>query len=696
MDLNASRDGAWRLLGIAVLGAAYVPLHRLLGADGDPAALDRLAASEALRSGALVGTAWVVVLSAAIVGLVAARSRSLDDTVPHLTSAARGWESATARGLTAAPGHLWAWACALVAGAATAGVGRILLQQRPTLIDEFVLLRQARVFASGALSEAWPIDTAFRNAAWGAWSLDGWSAVHPPGHAALLALTARLGLLSWLGPALVALTVGTTAALLLRLLDDRPTTARVAAAAVALSPFVWGIGAGYLPHTSAACAVAVALWASVRAADGHWSWAILTGAAAGWAITTRPLPGVVLAFLLPVGFWIARRRVRRTPATPTLVVEPVEVAADRTFDGRALSARVAAAVAGVLPFLAGLAWWSDATAGSIVLPGGGPGHGLSNALGYTGADAVALGRHLFETPVPALAAIGLWLLLRGRPVPGSGLLVSWALAAVLTNGLFGSHGVHRGPHMLYEAAPAWIALTVLAAVGLGLPRGTLAPPGPLEPAPAPGPATETLVAFSRVATVLCLGWALAVGIPERLGSWVLPPASPLPPVETAPALVFVHGSWAARTAARLEAVGMPRDSVGIALRRNDLCRLHEYTVARRGGRPVPPLVVAPLTRSRPSLPTAEGPERPTPDCAREARSDGAGTIALAPVLAMASAWEPDAAVVWLRDLGPAENEAALEAFPDRTPWLWVADSGEPIPYEEGIARLWGTVRTGER
>jgi hypothetical protein len=260
--------------------------------------------------------------------------------------------------------------------------------------------------------------------------------------------------------------------------------------------------------------------------------------------------------------------------------------------------------------------------------------------------------------------------------------------------------------MLYEAAPAWIALTVLAAVGLGLPRGTLAPPTADEAAEEPGAAMGTLVAFSRVATMLCLGWALAVGIPERLGSWVLPPSAPLPAVDREPALVFVHGSWAGREAARLEASGMRRDSVGTALRRNDLCRVHEYAVARRAGLPLPPLDLTALPGSPPSLATVEvspgnrarvdPTQRLTPDCTREARSDGAGTIELAPVLAVAAVYRADAPVIWVRDLGPAENEAALRAFPDRTPWVWIGDSEEVVPYADGIDRLWGTLRTEGR
>jgi hypothetical protein len=54
------------------------------------------------------------------------------------------------------------------------------------------------------------------------------------------------------------------------------------------------------------------------------------------------------------------------------------------------------------------------------------------------------------------------------------------------------------------------------------------------------------------------------------------------------------------------------------------------------------------------------------------------------------------AVVWVRDLGPAENEAARRAFPQRTPWVWIGESSELTPYSDGVDRLWGTLRTGVR
>lgn len=726
MTLRGHRG--WRALGLALLAGALLPLHRLLDpARGGPAAAAaRSRADEALAQ-AWTGTAAVLAISALVVALVGLRMRSLHETAgpvsedpppdsPH--GRAREWEAATTRGLTAISVRVWVWLCAAVAGLATAAVGRMLLHHRPTLADELVQLRHARLLARGALADGWTLDPAFRNSVNGVWTADGWASIYPPGHTAVLALATRIGILEWIGPVLTAATVGLTAAVVIRLLDDRPTTARIAGAAVALSPFLWGLGAGYLSHTSAACAVALAVWSAVRARDGAAGWAVLTGVAAGWAVTARPWTGLALAVVLPLGLWVERAVRERARAPVLRLHRPDESPPAATFGMRSVAVRAGAACGGGAPFAVLLALWNAHLFGAPLRFGytaafgsshglglhrdpWGNIYGLAELIGYTGADLGTLGARLFETPVPAVAAVGAWLLLRGRPFRGAGPLIAWALAAPVANAFYWHHGDHLGPRMLYEAAPAWAALTVLAVVGLGLPRGTLAPATPEERTTSPSPAAWGLVALARVAAIVAFGWALAVGGPQRLASWVLPPADPLPDPDPAPALVFVHGSWAGREAARLEAAGMRRDSIETALRRNDLCRVHAYAAARRAGTPPPPLDLEALPGSPPSLTVLDlspgnrarvDPQRPwTAECLREARADARGTRELAEILSRTPSGGPDGRVVWVRDLGPTENLTALAAFPDRVPLVWIEDSpGHLESYEDGMRRLWGT------
>jgi len=90
----------------------------------------------------------------------------------------------------------------------------------------------------------------------------------------------------------------------------------------------------------------------------------------------------------------------------------------------------------------------------------------------------------------------------------------------------------------------------------------------------------------------------------------------------------------------------------------------------------------------------------TPECDREARSDRFGVISLAPLV-----WQGDlpgaesGRPMFVRDLGPGENEAVLAAFPDRTPWVYrtTEPGGAPVlkPYDEGISDLWGSGTPGE-
>lgn len=703
---------SWRLFGAALLAGAYLPLHRLLTPErGSVAASATRAQAEGLLLESWSGTAIAIALSALgvlFVGLRARFGERRDEGRTHR------WETATARGLTAVSAQLWAVGCAVVAGGAALLVHRFVLLGRPTLADEFVQLRHARLLATGRLGDGWAFDPAFRNSVNGLWSPEGWTSIYPPGHTSILALFSRLGLEGWVGPLLTGATAGFTAALVLRLLDERPTTARVATMAAALSPFLWGIGAGYLSHTSAACGIAIALWAAVRARDGSAKWALVTGVAAGMAVSARPWSALVPAVVLPVAIWATRaiRESRRPPALHLHLHREDDPQPPPAFDRRAVGVRAVLATVGGLPFLIALAWWNHRLFGSPLRFGYeaafGPSHrpglhpdpwgnlyGVREAIGHTGADLVLLGRHLFETPVPAVAAIGGWLLLRGRPFRGSGILFAWAGTAVVTNALYWHHGIHMGPRMLYEAAPAWAVLTVLAAIGLGLPRGTLAPPSDDTPE-LRHPALGAVVALARVTTVVSLGWALALGLPARLGSWVLPPAEALPALGSEPTLVFVHGSWAGREAARLEASGMRRDSVETALRRNDLCRVHEYARARRTGGPLPRLDLEARAGSPDHLallelsegnrvridPAAEW----SPSCHREAEADREGTIELATVLARANTQRADRQVVWVRDLGPAENATLLETFPRHAAHLWVAGSFEP--YDAAVGRLW--------
>lgn len=705
----------WRLVGAGLVVGALAPLHRLL----DPARTGAAGTATRQLMDAVLGQSWtgtLVVLTTAALLVVLVRLRRAREG--GLAAPDDGWQAATWRGLAGVSDRAWALGCALAAGGATAAVGRLLLQGRATLADELIQLRHARLLATGRIAEAWPFDPAFRNSVNGLWTSEGWASVYPPGHTALLALAARVGAEAWLGPLATALTVGLTAAITLRLLSDRPTTARIASVAVASSPFLWGLGAGYLSHSTAALAVALALWSGLHARDGHPGWALITGLAAGLAVTARPLTGLALAVLLPVGFWVARAWTRHDHAPPLRLYDDAMPAAPPRFGVASVAQRVGLATCTGLPAALALAawnhrlfgsWWRsgyDAAFGAAHAPGfhidpWGNLYTPLAAVGYSGADLGLLGVRLFETPVSAVAVVGLWLLLRGRPFRGAGPFLAWALTAVVANAFYWHHGVHFGPRMLYESASAWAVLTALALVGLGLPRGTLGPRSDHDPPTYATRLGAVGVAVARAATVLCVGWAAAIGVPQRLGEWARPPEAPLPLPPGTPALVFVHGSWAGRVAARLDAGGMRRDSIETALRRNDLCRVQEYTRARRDGAPLPRLSLEALSGAPESLVWIDlspgnrarvDPTRPlTAECTREAASDREGTLELASILARVQPWTAADAVIWVRDLGPEDNAVLLQELPARSAWVWRAGTDFVVPYTEGMETLWSEV-----
>ncbi len=388
----------------------------------------------------------------------------------------------------------------------------------------------------------------------------GWISQYPPFPAALLALGEELGAVRLVQPLLVGVTVFFTLLLAERILPRRKGVVRFGGILLISSPFLVLLGGGYL--------------------------------------------SLVLCVGLPAGLWILAIREGKSPPW--------------------VGARLAGAVAGGMPFVVALGWYNRHFFGHVLRLGYsvafGPAHDLGfhrdpwgnlygplEALGFTGLDLLSLGPYLLETPIPAVGLVGLYLLLRPRRIPGRTFFLAWALLPVLANILYWHHGSHLGPRMLYEAAPAWILLAALAAVALAEREPSRNRAGNLPSEAEAGEAGNRPGVGERLRPSNVLFWALAVSflapvalVPLRVRSYawpeetlarITPPALP----SGAPALVFVHGSWTERIAARLQAAGMRLDSIETALRRNDVCRLQTYTRWRigegRGGRwPAPGLV----------------------------------------------------------------------------------------------------------
>lgn len=577
--------------------------------------------------------------------------------------------------------------------------GAFLFDGFYTNVDEIASRLNAEFLASGrmagripSLPEAWLIPNTLMVEG-------GFVSQYPPAHLMVMALFARLGASLLVGPTLFAIMVGFTALALPRLLPDRIGAARIAALLTAGSPFLVFLAGGALSHLSAGAAGAVALYAALRARDGGWGWAALAGGGVGMMVSSRPLIGLILGTVFTVGLWV--RGPRREPMAWRW----------RRFAGTLL---------GGLPFAIGLGWYNRTLfgkAGSFgYLAAFGEDHQLgfhrdpwgysyqvAEAVGFTSTDLLSVGVQFLETPLPLTALVATLFLVSKRLPRGGGLLMAWALLPVAGNALYWFHA----SRMLFEAAPAWIALGVLAVAELGREADS-------------GASQRIVLARDTVAWIAPISLILAIvwGVPERIRtySWTaetleritqpeLPPSGP-------PALVFVHTSWNERISATLQgAGGMRQDSVISALRRNTNCSLHRYAGYREDlTRSGPSSAAAPNVDLLQDEGTPPGIERQavapgatvrlapgevlTDECLREMNADRFGVVALAPLV-----WQGDLPGVergrplYVRDLGPEKNAILLSSFPDRIPYVFVPKAPESAPelvsFEEGMRVLWG-------
>lgn len=676
-----------RTVGLILLAATYLPLHRLLdpsatGLAGE--ATGRIA--EAVWESGLWGTMFIVG-SAWLLGAA----------VPGDPTAAIRTALASLRKIPAVSFALLSGAVACVIATAAS---LVVFDGLPSSVDEMVQLLHAQALVRGQVALTLPTDPASWVVQNSLVSARGWASVYPPLHTLALAGGLLIGAPWIVGPVATGVTAAFSYLSLDRLVPERPVLTRSAGLLISVTPFLFFLGGTHLSHATAGAFAALTLWTALRARDGGAGWSVVAGACAGAFVCTRPWTGLVMSAVLIGGAWLPSFAERKW-AVPRLV---------------GLSA-------GALPFAAGILAWDQWLFGNPLSLGYtaayGPGHGLGfhtdpwgntygalQALAFSGSDLLQLGSHLLETPLPALAFIGLGLiLLRGRR-SGPELIVAWALSAVFANALYWHHGIHLGPRLLYETAPAWSALWLFAVVGL------TAPDSPL------GPVSRRTVGW---ATLLCV----CAGIPLTLSraahyepdevrsaaQWL-----PRPPAGTKPALVFVHGSWPSRVTARLVSAGMRRDSIETAIRRNDLCEVDRFARWRSD-----PAASAPVSLTFDPLP-GPAPELRTvvispgngvllrpgsaldEACVREAHADRLGTVELEPLLWQApppsrrSGQRTDRRtgvpmLIVARDMGPAANAEVTAAFPDLSSWMVIAGAPGERPslraYAPSEEALWG-------
>jgi hypothetical protein len=504
------------------------------------------------------------------------------------------------------------------------------------------------------------------------------------------------------GPILLGVAVALTARIAERLFPDDPVVARIGALLLALSPVLAFHAAAYMSHVLALALAAAAVLASLRALDGSRGWSLAAGGALGGAFATRPYTALILGLFAVFVVWIAAPRGERP--TP-----------------RAWASHLTAAVTGAAPFVIATLAYNRHFFGSPLRFGyeaaEGPGHrlgfhvdpwgnpyGLLEAIGYTSADLQGLSVELLQAPLPIVVLIGLWLVVAPRLGAGTALAAVWALLPVAAHALYWHHDLFMGPRLLYEALPGWCLLTAAAAAGC------------VRALPERGTRFLRTLPVSRSGVAATFVLFLAAGVvyagPRKLASYRAEGArsgmtAAAPAVERA-TLVFVHGSWEDRIAARLAALGMRVDSIRSALANNSTCRL-ELHVGRlerdaEAGAPTPPgrqgvrfrrTDDAPLQESR--MPSGSvirhyPNEALDPSCEREAASDFGGVMGVPPLL-----WQGDlpglgtGGAMFVRDFGPERNRRLIARFPGREPRVLIR-VGEGafrlLPYDEGMAALW--------
>jgi hypothetical protein len=658
-----------RLSGAILAGLVAVPVYRLLyGREVGVIGADVLLVTEQDRALMLIGAPIALAL-----GLVFARLAGED-----------GFERASrriGRTLASIPGHRFALLLGAIATAYAAVFSLRVLDGSPNLIDAMTQLLHARFVAAGDL--AGPVDRwlPFWIVQNSVVTDHGWVSQYPPGHVLLLAFGFLVGAVWAVGPILSGITVSLTALTADRLLPDDLPVARTGALLAASSPFFIAHAGAYMNHVSAAAMGAAAIYCSVRARDEQsLVWTLLAGAGIGAALTIRPLAAVATALTAAAIFAISYRREAAPPAR---------------------WARTAfAAALGALPFVAALAAYNARFFGDPFRfgytaaqgPAMGLGfhrdpwgnmYGLVEAVGFTSADLTALSLHLLGSPIPVVLVVGLFILSARRLTPGQQVLALWALIPVATGALYWHHGMFMGPRMLNEAAPAWALLAAVSAIGLV----QLIPPSWEARGYSARAALGIAFAVAAVTGVLYLG-------PERLlqygGAWQR-------------SLVFVHGGWTGRIAARLSAHGLRLDSLEAALRRNSTCDVQrfadEYTKQPRTGSVTQPLDFTLRAGNLPRIYVSRGnwilQDNRTlpPDCRRQVAADTLGTVDVAPL-----AWKgdlpgaPRSGTMIVRDLGPEANAALIAAHPDRVPMMFMRRSDEEapvlLPYGAGASTLW--------
>ena len=547
---------------------------------------------------------------------------------------------------TAAQERPWLAGCVLVAAAFVlyALIARFVLSGRPLFIDEIAQVMQARIFASGRLTQPVASQPEFFSSLHVV-DFGGQSFSHfPPGGPAMLVPGILVGAPWLVGPVFGAVTAGLYW-VIVRKVEARPSVSLGAAALFVAAPFTAFMAGSHMNHVTTLfwlCVAMVSLLRVVRAEQAAPLAALTCGLGFGIAATIRPTDAA--AFAVPAAVWLLTRALRAPRAWLDIVAAGVGVALPL-----ALLLGYNAHTTGQ-PLLFGyeLLWGKSHGLGFHSAPWG-IAHTPARGVELVNLYFLRLQTYLFETPLPSLLPAVLALALTPA-LRGFDRYLLWS-CALLVAGYFAywHDGFFLGPRFFYPLLPALVLWTARlpAIVRERFPRVAYG------------------ARFVLLVYLASAGIALGLSIPVRTKQY----ASGLTPMRhdylaaaaamgVRDALVLVRESWGSQLIARLWALGVSRSETEALYRGIDTCvlELAVSQVERDGQRGAGAFAaLAPLLRDSARVVASEvSPDRTErvlpgttygPLCVRRIEEDRAGYTFLPPILAA-----PRSANVYARDL----------------------------------------------
>lgn len=559
-----------------------------------------------------------------------------------------------------------------------------IFDRRPTVVDEFIGLFQANIFASGRLYLPASDTPALTSALFVVEHNGRLFGQFPAGGPALLAIGSLFDVAWLVNPICGALSV----LVLARMMRITKVASGVALATVVLfatSPFVASMTGSYMSHVPTLTMLLLAGVALAHATSDDTArsgWGFLCGLALGAAATIRPLDGLV--FAAPTAVWLMLRlRIGIHHIRPLL------------FSGVGVAIPLAALFAvnyqwtgDPLVFGYEVLWGKSVGVGFGESPWGIP-HTPLLGLELVNLYLLRLQVYLFESPVPSLvfAAVSLFL---SRRMSGSGL---WAFAgaSLLLLGYFAYwfDGYHLGPRFLYPLAPIAAYLTARL-------------PSALRDAGASRAMERAVLVAGLLAILIGVSqlWPIRYGA-HRDAALATPTRydDVARRAGVAGATILVRDAWSAQLIARMWALGVPHPEAERLQREVDECDLDTalQMVEQQGGGPARLQELLPGSRPEAGPAASSGVSSESGSASQPTQNQSAMCVRrMIEANAGWTIWNPALLVeddnVWIRDL---HSMNAQVVSPDDELWILRPDSTafervrlERLP-ADSVGREWG-------